>query len=116
MLADPQSVTINTVATSLALTGDTPTKRSYTSSDGTVRLDVSQLSTSGRFRREFRLSQSKIAADPISAVNKEVSASIIIAVDEPKYGFSNTELGYLIDAVIAAYSSSQHNKILGGEM
>lgn len=115
MLTDPQSVTINGAATSLPLTNTSPTKRSYTSADGKTRLDVSQLQTKTRFRREFRLSQVKIALDPLTATNNEVSASVIIAVDEPKVGFSDAELGYLIDSVKAAFTSSTYTKILGGE-
>lgn len=116
MLNDPQSVTVNGVATSLPLTGAIPTKRSYTSADGKLRLDVSQLQTKQRFRREFRLTQAKVALDPLTATNSEVSTSVIISVDEPRVGFTDAEIGYLIDGVKTAFSSTTYAKILGGEM
>jgi hypothetical protein len=69
-----------------------------------------------RFRREVRLSQSKIAADPISAVNAESGTSVYLVVDEPRNGvFTDAEIGYLIDALKTWLSSANYNKVLGGE-
>lgn len=116
MLADPQSVTINAVATSLARTQQGPNQNSYTSADGKTIMTTKQNTTSARFRREVRLAQTKIAADPISAVNKESGVSVYLVVDEPRSGvFSDTEIGYLIDALKAWLTSANYNKVLGGE-
>lgn len=115
MLADPQSVTINAVATSLPKTNNGPTQNVYTSSDGNTAMTVKQNVTASRFRREVRLSQQKIAADPISAVNKQIGSSVYLVVDEPKTGFTDAELGYLIDALKAWLTSANYNKVLGGE-
>jgi hypothetical protein len=116
MLADPQSVTINAVATSLAKTQVGPTQNVYTSADGKVTLTTKQNTTAKRFRREVRLSQIKIAADPISAINAESGTSVYLVVDEPRSGvFSDTEIGYLIDALKAWLTSANYNKVLGGE-
>lgn len=116
MLADPQSVTINAVATPLARTQQGPQQNVYTSADGKVTMTTKQNTTAKRFRREVRLSQSKIAADPISAVNAEAGASVYIVIDEPRNGvFSDTEIGYHIDALKAWLTSVNYNKVLGGE-
>ncbi len=115
MLADPQSVTINAVATSLPKVNNGPTQNKYSSADGNTSLDTKQNVTASRFRREVRLSQKKIAADPISALNKEIGVSVYLVVDEPKAGFSDTEIGYLIDALKAWLTSTNYNKVLGGE-
>ncbi len=116
MLADPQSVTINAVATSLPRTQQGPTTSVFTSSDGTQLMTVKQNVTASRFRREVRLSKSKIAADPISAINKEAGASVYLVIDEPRNGvFSDVELGYQIDALKAWLSSANYLKVLGGE-
>jgi hypothetical protein len=116
MLADPQSVTINAVATPLAKTQVGPTQNVYTSADGKVTLTTKQNTTAKRFRREVRLSQIKIAADPISAINAESGTSVYLVVDEPRSGvFSDTEIGYLIDALKAWLTSANYNKVLGGE-
>jgi hypothetical protein len=118
MYADPQSVTINAVATSLPRVGSPTPNRvgNFASTDGNIMLSVHQNQTANRCRREFRLTQKKIAADPISAVNKEVSASVIIVVDSPKVGFTSTELGYLTTALKAAFTDAQRDKLLGGEL
>lgn len=115
MLADPQSVTINAVATSLPRTQAGPTQNVYTSADGNTIMTTKQNTTSSRFRREVRLSQQKIAADPISAVNKQIGVSVYMVIDEPLAGFSDTEIGYLIDALKTWASSANYLKVLGGE-
>lgn len=115
MLTDPQSVTINAVATPLPRILQTPTANTYASADGNVTMVVKQNTSATRFRREVRLSQKKIAADPISAVNKEIGHSVYLVIDEPRAGFTDTEIGYYIDALKAWLSAANYNKILGGE-
>lgn len=116
MLTDPQSVTINGVATSLPKTNVGPTVNVYTAADGKTVFTTKQNISAKRFRREVRLSQSKIAADPISAVTSETGVSVYLVVDEPRSGvFSDTEIGYLIDALKTWLSSANYNKVLGGE-
>nr|UJQ85300.1 MAG: hypothetical protein 2 [Leviviridae sp.] len=75
-----------------------------------------QNSTSARFRREVRLSQKKIAADPISAVNKEAGFSVYLVVDEPRTGvFSDTEIRYVINGLLTWFDATAQVKVLGGE-
>lgn len=118
MYADPQSVTVNAVAQSLARQGSAQpqTLGTFSTADGTFTFQVRQNSTANRFRREVRLTQKKVAADPISAVNKEVSSSVMIVVDEPRWGFSDTELGYLTSAITAWFTAANRDKLLGGEL
>jgi hypothetical protein len=118
MYSDPQSVTVNAVAQSLPRQGTTQPDRigTFASADGSFQFDVRQNKTSNRFRREVRLTQKKVAADPISAVNKEVSTSVMIVVDEPRWGFSDTEVGYLTAAIIAWFTNANRDKLLGGEL
>jgi hypothetical protein len=116
MLADPQSLTINAVATSFARTNQGPTQAVFTSADGLKTFTTKQNITASRFRREIRLSQNKVAADPISAVNALAGTSVYLVVDEPKSGvFSDVEIGYLIEALKTWLSSGNYNKVLGGE-
>jgi hypothetical protein len=115
MLADPQSVTVNAVAISLPRTKTGDGLNLYTAADGNTSMTVRQTSTNQRFRREIRISQQKIAADPISAVNKQLGTSVYLVIDEPRVGFSDTEIGYLIDALKAWSTSTNYNKVLGGE-
>nr|UJQ85730.1 MAG: hypothetical protein 2 [Leviviridae sp.] len=115
MLADPQSVTINSVATSLPRTSMGTSQNVYTSVDGLTSMTTRQNKTAERFRREVRLSQQKVAADPISTLNKQIGTSVYLVVDEPRWGFTDTEIGYLIDALKAWLTSTNYNKVLGGE-
>jgi hypothetical protein len=115
MYADPQSVTINAVAVSLPrITSDNGVGE-FASADGNTRFTIKQNVSTARFRREARLTVKKIAADPISAVNKEISASVYIVIDEPKWGFTDVELDYYKDALLGWAVDAQTNKLLGGE-
>nr|UJQ85955.1 MAG: hypothetical protein 2 [Leviviridae sp.] len=115
MLADPQSVTINAVATSLPKVQAGPTSNQFTTVDGNTSMTTKQNTSASRFRREVRLSQKKIAADPISAINKEIGASVYLVIDEPRAGFTDTELKYLIEALKGWLTAGNQDKILGGE-
>lgn len=117
MFSDPQSVTVNAVAKSLPRQGSTQPDRLgvFSTADGTFEFAIRQNKTANRFRREVRLTQKQVAADPISAVNKEVSASVMIVVDEPRWGFTDTQLGYLTSAIIAWFDNTNRDKLLGGE-
>jgi hypothetical protein len=118
MYADPQSVTVNSVAQSMPRQGTATPERigSFSTADGTFTFDVRQNKSANRFRREVRLTQKKVAADPISAVNKEVSTSVYITVDEPRWGFTDVELGYLTAAIITWFTNANRDKLLGGEL
>jgi len=115
MLSDPQSVTINAVATSLPKTSVGPTNSVFTAADGNTFMTTKQNTTASRFRREVRLSQKKISADPISAVSAEKGVSVYLVIDEPRTGFSDTEIKYLVEALKAWLTAGNQDKVLGGE-
>nr|UJQ85876.1 MAG: hypothetical protein 2 [Leviviridae sp.] len=121
MFADPQSLTVGGGAKSFVRIGSaTPaSKGSFKTGDEVYRFDVSQNGTSTRKRREVRLTKTAVAADPISAVNKEVSASVIIVIDEPNWGFDDTTLIDMITGLIGWFSASTYangEKLLDGEL
>jgi len=116
--ADPQSVTINSVATSLPRTGSGESAGSFTAADGSVRLEVKH-AYGRRTRREIRLTQTKTSADPLVPSQNVVSSmSCYMVVDVPKNGFSVTEEKYIVDALtgyLAASSGAKVTQLLGGE-
>lgn len=122
MYADPQAITVTGLGTlSLPRVGSkTPsTLGTFATADGNGIISVKQDQTADRFRREYRFTQKKIAADPISAVNKEVSASVVLVVDEPKWGFTDAELLNIYIGLVASLSASTNAKVvslLGGEL
>lgn len=115
MLADPQTVTINAVAIPCARTSQGATTNVYTSADGLTTVTTKQTKSATRFRREYRISQQKVAADPISTLNKSVGVSVYLVIDEPTFGFTDTEIGYLHAALEAVVDPTLLGKILGGE-
>jgi hypothetical protein len=116
--SDPQTVTINTVAQTLARTSTGLDRSVYTKDDQTVKLTVSQ--TSGRRKsHQLRLDFQKTAADPlISAQNIIYSMSVRLVVDRPLTGFTVAEAKQIVDAFSAymtASSGANVTKLLGGE-
>lgn len=118
MFADPQSITISGNAQSFPRVGsEQPTRRgTFRTSDGLLSFDVRQDKTANRCRREVRLTQTKIAADPISNQNKQVSASVIIAIDEPVTGFTDADIAALSNGLTAWFTAANRDKLLGGEL
>jgi len=116
VLADPQSVTINAIATSLPKTQPGPNQSIFTSADGKTVMTTKQNASKSRFRREVRLSQTKVSADPISAVNAEAGFSAYLVIDEPRNGvFTDTEIKYVVEALKAWLTSANIDKVLMGE-
>lgn len=115
MLADPQSVTIGGSAVNLPRTQMGPTQNTYTAADGNTSMITKQNVTASRFRREVRLSQKKVAADPITAKSAEIGASVYLVIDEPKAGFSDAEIGALVDGLKAWLTNANYARVLGGE-
>lgn len=117
MFADPQSLTINAVAKSFGrMPSEKPTVGLFRTAEGDYEMSVRQYQTNSRFRREVRLTQKKDATDPYTAITKSVSTSVTLVVDEPKFGFDDTEIGYLIAALKAWYDTNAQAKVLTGEI
>lgn len=116
--ADPQSVTVATVAQSLPRTSTNGTSSTYTKDDGSYQLVVSH-SYGKRTRRTVRLNTKKVAADPfLTGVNQQFTDSVYLVVDHPSVGFSVTELKDQIIALadwLKASTNANTIKLLGGE-
>lgn len=115
MFADPQSVTINAVPVSLPRVVVGSSEATYKSADETVQMRISHQTSKGRKRRMVRLDSTIIAADPLTAENSSQKAGVYIVIDEPTFGFTDTDLDYLVDALTAWLSSGNVAKLLGGE-
>jgi hypothetical protein len=117
--ADPQTVTINAVAQTLARTGFGTNSGAFSKDDGNVKLSVSH-QYAKRTRRTVRLDFSKIAADPlISAQNIRYSMSAYMVVDLPTTGFTVAEAKQVVDGFLAYLTASTGAKVtqlLGGEV
>jgi len=91
MFADPLVVGISAQA-SLNRVSVGDSSSTFLSSDETLSAKISHQLTKGRRRRMIRLDQTKIAADPLTALNASVKAGVYIVIDEPSFGFSDQDL------------------------
>nr|QDH90305.1 MAG: hypothetical protein H1Bulk29715_000002 [Leviviridae sp.] len=116
--ADPQSVTVNSVAQSMPRTGSGIDSGAFSTADGSYKLTVRH-SNGRRNRHEIRLTQTKTSADPLlPSQNQVFSMSAYAVVDTPLNGFSVTEAKYVCDALFAyltASSGAKVTQLLGGE-
>lgn len=113
--SDPQSVTINAVPVSLPRVSIGTSEATYRAADETVQLRISHQAAKSRKRRMVRLDQTVIAADPLTSENASQKAGIYLVVDEPSFGFTDAQLDYLVDALVAWLTSGNIAKLLGGE-
>lgn len=113
--ADPQSVTINATPHSLPRVGIGSSEAIYRKADGTVQLRISHQTSKKRVRRMVRLDQTIVAADPLTAENDYQKAGVYLVIDEPEVGFTDEQVDYLADALIAYMTPANIAKVLGGE-
>ncbi len=120
MFADPQTITVNSVAQALARTSSGVGTGTFQTNDGNFRLDIAHSSNSKRTRHTIAFRQRKIAADPlISANNQEFSATCRVTFDVPtNQGFTVAEQKLLWDGFavwFAASTGAKVTQLLGSE-
>lgn len=118
--ADPQTVTINSVAQTLPRVSSEKNSGQFRKDDGNVILTVSHNDGKNRrSRHTIRLDHRKIAADPlVTAQNLEYSMSIYLTADVPRVGYTTAEAKQIVDALTAyltASSGAKTTQLLGGE-
>lgn len=117
--ADPQSVTIATVAQSLPRVGSNDTHSIYRKDDSTVKLTIEHRPGKTRTQSRIRLDFTKIAADPLMAgVNREVGTTWQLLNDRPNVGLTAAEIkdvGMALVAYANASTGANLTKLLGGE-
>lgn len=110
--SDPQSITVNSVAKTLNRVRTEPTKSLYSSDDEAYKLTISHQESKGRTRHMARIDSRVIAADPLSAVNEYKNLGAYVVIDEPEYGFTDTDIDYVVDALTAWLSAANIAKLL----
>jgi len=118
MFTDPQSITVNAVASALPRTQTNQSGAVYSKDDGNLKLTISS-AYGKRVRRTARVDARKTAADPLfPAQNTPYSMSVYIVADVPPVGYTITEQKQLVDALtgwLTATSGANVTKLLGGE-
>jgi hypothetical protein len=120
-LADPQSITVTGVTTSLPRTGDADGADDgsvYTSGDGLLKLTASHIYAK-RTRRVLRIDASKLSPDAFKPdENVKRSMSCYMVFDTPPDGFTAAEALALYKGLVGLMTASSDAvvvKLLGGE-
>lgn len=116
-LTDPQSITISGTTYTLARLTPSAGRTEYVNADGTVKLVVLQ-SNGKRKRSAIRVEFTKVAADPLTAVNSYVTSSIYLMVDRPQVGFTGADLVAYATGLITLVSGSSYallSRVTAGE-
>lgn len=115
MFTDPQSITVNAVAQSMPKIKIGSSDATYRTADEVFQMRISHQPTKSRTRRMVRIDQTLIAADPLTSTNSSQSAAVYLVIDEPKFGFTDAQLDYLVDALVLWLTPANIAKVLGSE-
>lgn len=113
--ADPQTITISAVAQTLNRTKSDGLRTEYTTADEVYKFTISHQESGKRTRRMVRIDKRIVAADPLSSINEYKSLGVYLVIDEPEYGFTDTEIDYLVQALKTWASTANVLKVLGAE-
>lgn len=112
-LADPQTVTIDAVAKTLNRIKSDGLRSEYATDDEVYKFVVShQESGKNRTRRMVRIDKRVVAADPITAVNAYKSLGVYVVIDEPEYGFEDTDIYKVLAGLTAWLTQANTLKVL----
>jgi hypothetical protein len=115
MFADPQSVTVNSVAQSMPRVENDGRKSIYQKSDGTYTLTISHTPSKDRVRSMARVDQRAIVPDPLTSVNDFETLSFYVVLDRPLAGFSMTQVEQLIAGVKTWLDNTAIDRLFGQE-
>lgn len=120
MFADPTSLNVNAVNYPLPRVFNPVAGgvSRFQNADESFTLEISHQVIKGKRERGLlKIIQKKITADPfIPANNVENYASAHVVLDNPKQGFTDEELGYLLEALGDYIKNDTYQaKFVGGE-
>lgn len=121
MLADPQSVTYDTVVYSLPRVGNDTKSAVYRDATNTLEMKTMSSETkNGRQRYVVSLRHRKVATDPFnSTLNAEYQTTISLSMNTSRVGFSSAERALLIDSFLDALRASTDalpNNVVNGQL
>lgn len=114
-LADPQTLTVDATPYTLNRIKSDGYRSEYVSADEEWKLTVSHQESKDRTRRMIRVDNRVVAADPLTSVNEYKSLGVYVVIDEPEYGFDDTDIDNVAQALFALADSTLVGKILGGQ-
>lgn len=114
-LADPQTITIDSTPYTLNRVKSDGYRSEYATADEEYRLTISHQDSKGRTRRMARLDQRVVAADPLTSINEYKSCGNYVVIDEPEYGFTDTDIANNVAGFNAWLDATMVGKILSGQ-
>jgi len=116
MFADPQTVTVNSVAQVMARYLVEGTKSTYQIADETYRLTISHQKIGGdRIRSMVRIDQRAIVTNPLDLSNDYDTLSFYFVIDRPVYGFTLAQIQNLIAGLKTWLDNTAIGKLIGSE-
>lgn len=115
--ADPQTLTVNSVAKTLARIETKGLMSTYLTADGLFKLIISHqrigAGSNARIRSLVRAEQRAIVPDPLTSVNDYETLVDYHVIDRPEVGFSVLEVGYLNASLLTWLDSTAIGKLYG---
>lgn len=112
---DPQTITINTVAKTCNRIKSDGYRSEYATADEEVKFTISHQESKDRTRRMVRVDQRVVASDPLTAESEYKTLGVYVVIDEPEYGFDDTDIDYVVQALASWLSTANVAKICGNE-
>lgn len=113
--ADPQTLTVNSIAKTLNKVSSEGSRTVYATDDEIYKMTISHQESKNRTRRMVRVDQRVVAADPLTSVNEYKTLGFYFVIDEPEFGFTDTEIDYVVQALKVWASSANVLKVLGNQ-
>lgn len=120
MFTEPIPITVNVTTSNLprvqvgSVLNNTPSI--YRTSDELLIFTINNQKTrANRHRHTARLDQRKVVTDPVNSTTDFDSISVSVVIDRPEYGWSATEVDYVVAALKTWLTTANVAKLFGGE-
>lgn len=115
MFADPQTVTVNSVAKNMARYLVQGTKAEYQTPDEMFKLTISHTKAKDRVRSMVRVDQREIVTNPLDSSNDYDTLSFYFVIDRPIYGFTTTQVEQIVAGLKTWLDNTAIGKLIGSE-
>lgn len=112
---DPQTLTVDATPHTLNLVESDGKKSVYSTADEAFKMTISHQESKNRTRRMVRIDNRKVATDPLSSTNEYKNLGVYIVVDEPEYGFEDTDIDNIIQALEVWLDTAAALKLLSSQ-
>lgn len=116
MFADPQSVTVNSVAQSMPRVSSKDRTTVYQKNDLSFTLTISHTpGAKGRTRSMARIDQRAVVTNPLDSTNDYDTLTFYVVMDRPSYGFTMVQAEQLIAGFQAWLNTAAVDRLWGQE-